>query len=212
MTGWPSLCAAATNAGSSSIWAKKLFAGTTISVSLELPVTYAPYSWPRSIARHRRGLVRVPDRVQRDLRCHRGNDLDGPTTPKGIFRGTSNCSALTRHSTNRAWPTSTATSATTAFLVTSRLPGSGARRCRRSQLLSQWPAPPRHVRTVQAPLLTPPLGQRRSTGTTRTGSPPTQQRANDATTSTLPTMTPSQHQPHAPIIETGRTRRIPPCG
>jgi len=46
VTGRPSLCAAARNAGSSSVWAKKLFAGTTISVSLVLPVTYAPYSPP----------------------------------------------------------------------------------------------------------------------------------------------------------------------
>ena len=38
MTWRPSLIAAATNAGSTSVWAKKLFAGTTISVSLELPV------------------------------------------------------------------------------------------------------------------------------------------------------------------------------
>ena len=50
VTGRPSLCAAARNAGSSSVWAKKLFAGTTISVSLELPVTYAPYSSPWLIA------------------------------------------------------------------------------------------------------------------------------------------------------------------
>ena len=50
VTGWLSLCAAATNAPSSSIRAKKLFAGTTISVSLVLPVTYAPYSWPWPIA------------------------------------------------------------------------------------------------------------------------------------------------------------------
>jgi len=49
--------------------------------------------------------------------------LDGPTTPKGIFRGTSNCRALTRHSANRAWATSTVTSAATAFLVTLGLPG-----------------------------------------------------------------------------------------
>ena len=42
VTGGPSLCAAARNAGSTSVWAKKLFAGTTISVSLVLPVTYAP--------------------------------------------------------------------------------------------------------------------------------------------------------------------------
>jgi hypothetical protein len=42
VTGRLSLCAATRNAGSSSVWAKKLFAGTTISVSLELPVTYAP--------------------------------------------------------------------------------------------------------------------------------------------------------------------------
>ena len=50
VTGWCSLCAATRNAGSSSICPKKLFAGTTISVSLVLPVTYAPYSWPRLIA------------------------------------------------------------------------------------------------------------------------------------------------------------------
>ena len=50
VTLWPSLCAATRNAGSSSVWAKKLFAGTTISVSPELPVTYAPYSSPRLIA------------------------------------------------------------------------------------------------------------------------------------------------------------------
>ncbi len=41
-TGWCSLCATARNAGSSSTCPKKLFAGTTISVSLVLPVTYAP--------------------------------------------------------------------------------------------------------------------------------------------------------------------------
>ena len=50
VTGRPSLCAAARNAGSTSVWAKKLFAGTTISVSLVLPVTYAPYRLPWSIA------------------------------------------------------------------------------------------------------------------------------------------------------------------
>src|SRR5262249_1219207 len=44
VTGRPSLCAAAKNAGSMKNWAKKLFAGTTISVSLDLPVMYAPDS------------------------------------------------------------------------------------------------------------------------------------------------------------------------
>jgi hypothetical protein len=50
VTGRPSLCAAARKAGSISVCAKKLCAGTTVSVSLELPVTYAPYSWPWLIA------------------------------------------------------------------------------------------------------------------------------------------------------------------
>jgi hypothetical protein len=42
VTGRLSVCAAERNAASSSVKAKKLFAGTTVSVSLELPVTYAP--------------------------------------------------------------------------------------------------------------------------------------------------------------------------
>ena len=123
VTGWPSLCAAATNAGSSTIWAKKLFAGTTISVSLELPVTYAPYSSPRSIAVIAADWFGYPIVSSEIFEVTAATTLDGPTTPTGIFRGTSNCRALTRHSANTAWPTSTATSATTAFLVTSRLPG-----------------------------------------------------------------------------------------
>ena len=63
--------------------------------------------------------------------------FDEPTTPKGIFRGTSNCKALTRHNANKAWAASTAASATTTFLVTLRPPAPAARRCRvTSQLLS----------------------------------------------------------------------------
>ena len=43
-----------------------------------------------------------------------------------MFRGTSNCWALTRHSANRACPTSMSPSATTIFLVITRLPAAGA--------------------------------------------------------------------------------------
>jgi hypothetical protein len=95
----PALVAAFWNWTARSTGARSLMDGTTIKVS-EVPEAIRPSPTD-------------------DCAC--ATTCDEPTMPSGTFRGASSCTALTRHSANRAWATSTPPSATRTFPATPRL-------------------------------------------------------------------------------------------
>src|SRR5215470_2190782 len=84
VTGRPSLWAASRNAGSTKVWANSPFAGTTISVSVELPVMYAPYRLPWLIAVVAADWLGKSVKASPAFEATAATTGDGePTTPKG---------------------------------------------------------------------------------------------------------------------------------